>query len=82
MNYFVTSSALNYTLKEWQPRLIYAQLYASYPRLPKVLFTVFRAPESTAGMVWNHKIGKRAHSSLRCRVRSGIAEKQMTVGQN
>ena len=82
MDFSVQPNRLLLLLKEWQPRLIWGQLQSVYPSLSKVLFHVYRSPASTAGVERNHKMNKRVHSKIRCRIAETKVEKQVSVAHN
>lgn len=68
--------------RDWKPRLIWGQVQSSYPHWSKILYNIFRAPESTSGVDRNQKLNKRVFSSLRCRMGEGNVERQASVAHN
>lgn len=82
MDYCVKPYHLLDNLKEWNASLIWGQVQAQYPCLSKVLYNVYRAPASTAGVERNHKVNKRVLNNLRCRLSDDRVEKQVSVAHN
>lgn len=82
MEMTVSPSPLLETLREWHPSMIWGQVQSDYPHLSRILYNVFRAPASTAGVERNHKTNKRVLSPTRCRLSDDRVEKQVCVAHN